>query len=270
MAGLQSQNISVASARGPAAAGGRQSDRSTCIFCKSKSTPSAADPHAPVFAFFSLADCRHYACQPCALVHCDATGRHIYCPSCQCTSRLSQSGKRRTGSKAGRREQEKERVGIDDGVSSVASRRSKGHTPRSALRKDNAERRAHSSVQFAKEPEEGRSTSPLTRETVAQVPSDPALARKRAQEDEELSQATKASEPGMGLFSLTAPKPRRLRKRSESKERDGSKERRGSKERKKSASYAVRPRSQVTAVLAATTARVCCPAAVGTAHGRGG
>lgn len=95
MAGLHSQNVSVQSlSLLGTCISGRDLEKNTCVYCQRHTLPSASDPNAPVFAFFSLIDCRHYVCQPCALVYCTNAGRLIECPTCRCVSRLSQSGKR--------------------------------------------------------------------------------------------------------------------------------------------------------------------------------
>ncbi|RNC56010.1 hypothetical protein TcCL_ESM06464, partial [Trypanosoma cruzi] len=114
MAGLTSDNISIASARQY----GFSRERDLCVYCGKNSKPPPTDPFAPVFVFFSLVDCRHYVCQPCALVNCDNAGRYIRCPTCHSISRLAQTGKKRTGP-------DELRVTIDDGVSSAASHASR-------------------------------------------------------------------------------------------------------------------------------------------------
>eukprot|EP00796_Vickermania_ingenoplastis_P000097 gene97-62_t len=110
MAGLQSSNVSVHTGR--LTAQPLEEERSTCVYCQRRTLPPASDPRAPVFAFFSLVDCRHYVCQPCALVYCKQAGRLIECPTCRCVSRLAQSGRKHRG-----------RVLVGDGIASSASSR---------------------------------------------------------------------------------------------------------------------------------------------------
>ncbi|RNF02593.1 hypothetical protein TraAM80_06293 [Trypanosoma rangeli] len=190
MAGLISDNISIASARQY----GFSKERDTCVFCGKKSRPPPTDPLAPVFVFFSLVDCRHYVCQPCALVNCDNAGRYIHCPTCHSVSRLAQTGKKRTG-------HDESRVSIDDGVSSVASHASRrsmrtladDRPARSAFARADRNKKRSSSVQFmanptasvvpplgdAAEHSQGDvpATSPLTRDAVENLPRDPSYMR---------------------------------------------------------------------------------------------
>ncbi|CAJ1988236.1 Tripartite attachment complex protein 197 [Leishmania donovani] len=241
MAGLQSENISINSTRLPEQS---TSDKDICVFCLRRATSSASDPHAPLFPFFSLVDCRHYACQPCALVHCDNAGRRIFCPKCHCVSRLAQSGRRRTRSAAAATDADADRVSIDDGVSSTRSRRTRtGTTPhRSALKgKSGTLKRRASSVQFPANPttsivpgdgvsvasgavavpSEGdsageqhhqrRASSPLTQEAVDALPLDPVEARRRrAREQQQQLRAAEAAakaEKAVGLYAITAAPP---------------------------------------------------------------
>lgn len=243
MAGLQSENISINSTRLPEQSA---SDKDICVFCFRRATPSSSDPHAPLFPFFSLVDCRHYACQPCALVHCDNAGRHIFCPKCHCVSRLAQSGRRRTRSAAAATDADADRVSIDDGVSSTRSRRTRtGTTPhRSALKgKSGTSKRRASSVQFpanpttsivpadgvsvasgaAAVPSEGdnageqhqqrRALSPLTQEAVDALPLDPMEARRRRAREQQQQQQLRAAEAAakaekaVGLYAITAAPP---------------------------------------------------------------
>ncbi|KPA82883.1 hypothetical protein ABB37_02642 [Leptomonas pyrrhocoris] len=236
MAGLQSQNISVASTKLP---GPSTSDRDVCVFCHRRATPVASDPHAPLFPFFSLVDCRHYACQPCALVHCDNAGRCISCPQCNCVSRLAQSGRRRDYGSA----PEADRVFIDDGVSSVRSHRSATVRPsphRSALKgQSGSSKKRASSVQFPANPttsivaadkasttsnahenaaaaEEGegqRATSPLTQDAVDALPIDPSEARRkrvREQQQRRAAAAAAQAEKSVSLYAITAEPPKPL------------------------------------------------------------
>ncbi|GET88004.1 hypothetical protein, conserved [Leishmania tarentolae] len=237
MAGLHSENISMNSTRLPEQS---TSDKDICVFCFRRATPSVSDPHAPLFPFFSLVDCRHYACQPCALVHCDNAGRRIFCPKCHCVSRLAQSGRRRTRSSAAATDADADRVSIDDGVSSTRSRRSRtGTTPhRSALKgKNGTSKRRASSVQFPANPtasivpgdsvteasgaaavpsesdsageqhHQRRASSPLTQEAVDALPLDPAEARRRRAREQQLraAEAAAKSEKAVGLYTITAP-----------------------------------------------------------------
>ncbi|KAK7197340.1 hypothetical protein NESM_000681300 [Novymonas esmeraldas] len=245
MAGLQSENISIASTRLP---GQSALDKDVCVFCRRRATPPLSDPHAPLFPFFSLVDCRHYACQPCALVHCDNAGRCIFCPTCNCVSRLAQSGRRRTRSAAAA---EADRVAIDDGVSSTRSRRtSTGVTPhRSALKgKSGSSKRRASSVQFpvnpatsiisgdaasdadgsaaaaaaavgrgndgataaAEEPPLSRERSPLTQDAVDAIPLAPVEARRQRVREQQLRRAADAAAQAakaVSLYSITAAPP---------------------------------------------------------------
>ncbi|KPI89163.1 hypothetical protein ABL78_1726 [Leptomonas seymouri] len=242
MAGLQSQNISVASIK---LSGPSTSDRDVCVFCRRRATPPASDPHAPLFPFFSLVDCRHYACQPCALVHCDNAGRCIFCPQCNCVSRLAQSGRRRNRSSsqdaAGAGDNDANRVWIDDGVSSVRSHRSatvKASPHRSAIKgQSGSSKRRSNSVQFpanpttsiidaetasvmsnnhndAAEGDEGRrATSPLTQDAVAALPIDPSEARRQRLRDQQQRRAAAAAaqaEKSVSLYAITAAPPKPL------------------------------------------------------------
>ncbi|CBZ25787.1 conserved hypothetical protein [Leishmania mexicana MHOM/GT/2001/U1103] len=243
MAGLQSENISINSTRLPEQS---TSDKDICVFCLRRATPSASDPHAPLFPFFSLVDCRHYACQPCALVHCDNAGRRIFCPKCHCVSRLAQSGRRRTRSAAAATDADVDRVSIDDGVSSTRSRRTRtGTTPhRSALKgKSGTLKRRASSVQFPANPttsivpgdgvsiassavavpsegdrageqhDQRRASSPLTQEAVDALPLDPVEARRRRTREQQQQQqlrsaeAAAKAEKAVGLYAITAAPP---------------------------------------------------------------
>ncbi|KAH8620764.1 hypothetical protein ERJ75_000030000 [Trypanosoma vivax] len=224
MAGLVSDNISVASIR----THGYTSERDTCVFCGKRAVPLPTDPLAPVFAFFSLVDCRHYACQPCALVHCDNAGRYICCPSCHAVSRLAQTGRRR-------RDRREPRTHIDDGVSSSSRKSlvvSKAQKPlRSALARSDRRRRTNS-VQFSSDlTTTSRSSdhasgsnyndgpecsSPLTRDAVEKLPADPTYSqRKRRKELIEGTVTTISEEErvSVNLYNIKGViKRRRLRK----------------------------------------------------------
>ncbi|KAG5480591.1 hypothetical protein LSCM1_06295 [Leishmania martiniquensis] len=239
MAGLQSENISANSTRLTEQS---TSDKDICAFCLRRAVPSASDPHAPLFPFFSLVDCRHYACQPCALVHCDNAGRRILCPKCHCVSRLAQSGRRRTRSAAAAAtDPDADRVSIDDGVSSTRSRRT-GTSPtlrRSALKgKSGTSKRRASSVQFLANPtafvvpgdgasdsaaapaeDDGadeerrprRASSPLTQDAVDALPLDPVEAQRRRVREQHLqlraAEAAAKAEKAVSLYAITAAPP---------------------------------------------------------------
>ncbi|CAM38343.1 hypothetical protein, conserved [Leishmania braziliensis MHOM/BR/75/M2904] len=240
MAGLHSENISINSTR---LLEQSSSEKDICVFCLRRATPSASDPHAPLFPFFSLVDCRHYACQPCALVHCDNAGRLIFCPKCHCVSRLAQSGRRRTRSAAAATDAEVDRVTIDDGVSSTRSRRTRtGTTPhRSALKgKSGTSKRRANSVQFPTNPttsivpgdghgdasgtaavsteadsateehRQRRALSPLTQDAVDAIPLDPVEARRRRSREQQQLRAAEAAakaEKAVSLYAITAAPP---------------------------------------------------------------
>jgi hypothetical protein len=234
MAGLESQNISVASTK---LSGPSISDRDICVFCRRRATPSASDPHAPLFPFFSLVDCRHYACQPCALVHCDNAGRCILCPQCNCVSRLAQSGRRRNRSSSSAQDMHGDggsvagggRVFIDDGVSSVRSNRSattRVSPHRSALKSQSgSSKKRSSSVQFPANPttsivdadgadaggnDKGRrERSPLTQDAVASLPVDPSEARRQRVRDQQQRRALQADK-SVSLYAITAEPPKPL------------------------------------------------------------
>ncbi|KAG5481239.1 hypothetical protein CUR178_06472 [Leishmania enriettii] len=238
MAGLQSENISLNSTRLPEQS---TSDKDCCAFCLRRAIPSASDPHAPLFPFFSLVDCRHYACQPCALVHCDNAGRRILCPKCHCVSRLAQSGRRRTRSAAAATDADADRVSIDDGVSSTRSRRT-GTSPtphRSALKgKSGTSKRRASSVQFPANPttsvvpgdgasgaasvpaEDGsageahrrhRASSPLTQDAVDALPLDPLEVQRRRAREQQLqlraAEAAAKTQQTVSLYAITVAPP---------------------------------------------------------------
>ncbi|RNF26228.1 uncharacterized protein Tco025E_01502 [Trypanosoma conorhini] len=222
MAGLTSDNISIASARQY----GFSKERDTCVFCGKRSRPPPTDPLAPVFVFFSLVDCRHYVCQPCALVNCDNAGRFIRCPTCHSVSRLAQTGKKRTG-------HDESRVSIDDGVSSVASHASRrsvrlladGKPARSALARADRSKKRSSSVQFMANPTasvvsppannarhsrgDQPATSPLTLDAVGNLPRDPSYAQR-----ERLKEAAVQAKPkeavAVNLYTIkSSAAPRR-------------------------------------------------------------
>ncbi|KAG5503090.1 hypothetical protein JIQ42_07053 [Leishmania sp. Namibia] len=238
MAGLQSENISLNSTRLPEQS---TSDKDCCAFCLRRAIPSASDPHAPLFPFFSLVDCRHYACQPCALVHCDNAGRRILCPKCHCVSRLAQSGRRRTRSAAAATDADADRVSIDDGVSSTRSRRT-GTSPtphRSALKgKSGTSKRRASSVQFPANPTTSvvpgdsasgaasvpaeddsageahrrhRASSPLTQDAVDALPLDPLEVQRRRAREQQLqlraAEAAAKAQKTVSLYAITAAPP---------------------------------------------------------------
>ncbi|ORC92398.1 uncharacterized protein TM35_000031510, partial [Trypanosoma theileri] len=235
MAGLTSDNISIASAQQY----GFTKDRDTCVFCKRRTTPPPGDPLAPVFVFFSLVDCRHYVCQPCALVNCDNAGRYIRCPTCHSVSRLAQSGMKRNGHYTSR-------VPIDDGVSSTlshATRRSSSALPRNFLPQkssmapaDRSKKRS-SSVQFPPDPTTSivppfdenvrtsvsltaaaEETSPLTHDAVERLPADPEYVKRQREKDTAI--AVEKEKPEMvGLYTIrgtSSPRRRTTAERSRS------------------------------------------------------
>nr|CCC94571.1 unnamed protein product [Trypanosoma congolense IL3000] len=206
MSGLASDNISATSIR----VHGVLRDRDTCVFCGKRSTPPPNDPFAPVFAFFSLVDCAHYACQPCALVHCDNAGRHIRCPTCCVVSRLAQSGRRR-----GHRVDE--RVSIDDGVSSAASHSIR--RPQMPLRSAFApagRRRRTNSVQFPENLVKSTShsdgtvvsgtsvfNSALTLRAVGRLPADPSYS-KNMESKKGTTAASSEEQVSVNLYTIRA------------------------------------------------------------------
>ncbi|CBH16821.1 hypothetical protein, conserved, partial [Trypanosoma brucei gambiense DAL972] len=212
MSGLTSHNISATSIR----VHGITRERDMCVFCRKRSSPPPNDPLAPVFAFFSLVDCRHYACQPCALVHCDNAGRHIRCPACCAISRLAQSGRRR-GNRVD------ERVPIDDGVSSAASQSSKRvlAPPKRSLSVTDRRRRT-SSVQFStnltspsgqKEAlSTGGSNTSLTLAAVGRLPTDPNYSKGKGDEGGTVAAFSEEERISVDLYTIkgtAAKRPRR-------------------------------------------------------------
>ncbi|CCW71887.1 unnamed protein product [Phytomonas sp. Hart1] len=235
MAGLHSENISLLSTKLLGTAAGVSSmDKSTCVFCKRRAVPLPSDPRAPVFAFFSLVDCRHYACQPCALVNCDNAGRFITCPKCHCMSRLAQSGRKRTASGAPGRGRNnhgdtESRVPLDDGVSSILSRASgsKG-VPRSAMKKLSTTKRS-SSVQFqtnitasttklddASAVKETREAPLLTQDAVESLPVDPNLLRSRQKLRENQHSNGLVAEKSINLYNIAGAAQKQSKRRSHS------------------------------------------------------
>ncbi|KAH9589176.1 hypothetical protein LSM04_003562 [Trypanosoma melophagium] len=235
MAGLTSDNISIASAQQY----GFTKDRDTCVFCKRRTTPPPGDPLAPVFVFFSLVDCRHYVCQPCALVNCDNAGRYIRCPTCHAVSRLAQSGMKRDGRYASR-------VPIDDGVSSIlshATRRSSSALPRnympqkSSIAPADRNKKRSSSVQFPPDPTASivppvggnvhtavslntapEEKSPLTHDALERLPADPEYVKRKR--EKETANAVEKEKPEMvGLYTIkgtSSPRRRSSGERSRS------------------------------------------------------
>ncbi|KAF5223750.1 hypothetical protein ECC02_003204 [Trypanosoma cruzi] len=223
MAGLTSDNISIASARQY----GFSRERDLCVYCGKNSKPPPTDPFAPVFVFFSLVDCRHYVCQPCALVNCDNAGRYIRCPTCHSISRLAQTGKKRTGP-------DELRVTIDDGVSSAASHASRrsvrvpaDNVPaRSALAKADRSKKRSASVQFSANPttsvvpppEESENkkrgdasvTSPLTRDAVGNLPKDPSY-RQRERMKEVVTRSKSRETVAVNLYTIKSSSVTRRR-----------------------------------------------------------